>query len=145
MVNQHLAARSAQPVAIPREPAILVGDEDLGRLRDIVESHSFGRDAEPAERLQAELDRAIVVPQAAVPAEVVTMGSRVVFEDVQNGRRREITLSYPRDAEPSSGRISILAPVATALLGLGVGQSIEWALPSGRTTLRIAAVRQPGR
>ncbi len=125
----------------PREPAIILGDADVARLRAVVEWYLSGRDREAAERLEAELDRAVVVPQRQVPPEIVTMGSRVLFEDAESGRRREITLSYPREADPASGRISILAPVAAALLGLRVGDSIDWPLPDGRkATLRIAAV-----
>jgi regulator of nucleoside diphosphate kinase len=124
-----------------REPAIILGDADVARLRAAVEWHLSGRDRESAERLEAELDRAIVVPQREVPPGIVTMGSRVLFEDADTGRTREITLSYPMEADPASGRISILAPVAAALLGLGIGDSIEWPMPDGRqATLRMAAV-----
>jgi regulator of nucleoside diphosphate kinase len=141
MMNLH--RERTRETAFPREPSIIIGKADLERLRAVVESNLFGRDEEAAERLGAELDRAIVVPQDAVPPEIVTMASRVVFEDADTGRTREITLSEPRDADPSQGRISILAPVGTALLGLGVGESIDWPLPNGRTgTFRIAAVNR---
>ena len=124
-----------------REPAIILGNADVARLRAVVEWHLSGRDREAAERLEAELDRAIVVPQREVPPEIVTMDSRVVFEDAETGRRREITLCYPREADPARGRISILAPVAAALLGLRAGDSIEWPMPDCRkATLRIASV-----
>lgn len=124
-----------------REPAIILGNADVARLRAVVEWYLSGRDREAAERLEAELDRAIVVPQREVPPEIVTMNSRVAFEDTESGRGREITLCYPREADPASGRISILASVAAALLGLSVGDSIEWPMPDGRkATLRIASV-----
>lgn len=107
----------------------------------MVEGSLFGRDRAAAEQLEAELDRAAIVPQAQVPPEIVTMEARVAFEESETGRRREVTLCYPREADPSRGRISILAPVASALLGLGVGDSIEWPMPDGRrVTFRIAAV-----
>ncbi len=128
------------------EPAIVLGNADMARLRAVVDWHLSGRDREAAERLEAELDRAIVVPQREVPPEIVTMNSRVAFDDTETGRRREITLCYPREADPAGGRISILAPVAAALLGLSIGDSIEWPMPDGRkATLRIASVLyQPG-
>lgn len=122
-------------------PAIIIGDADLPRLREVVENHLCGRDRVAAERLEEELDRAVVVPQAQVPPRVATMEARIVFEETEHERRREITLCYPRDADPSRGRISILAPVASALLGLGVGDAIDWPMPDGRhATLRIASV-----
>ncbi len=140
MTNQNVAVRTKR-AAPNREPAIILGKEDVERLRTVVEAHVFGRDEPAAERLEAELDRATVVPQAEVPPDVVTMNARIVFEDPEAGRRREITLCYPRDADPASGRISVLAPVAMALLGLRVGDSIDWPLPGGRkATFRIASI-----
>lgn len=127
-----------------REPVIILGDADMARLRAVVEWYLSGRDREAAERLETELDRAVVVSQGEVPPEIVTMHSRVVFEDAETGRRREITLCYPREADPGQGRISILAPVAAALLGLSIGASIEWPMPDGRrATLRIASILYP--
>jgi regulator of nucleoside diphosphate kinase len=124
-----------------REPAIILGNADLARLRAIVERHLDGPDRVAAEQLGAELDRAIVVPQTEVPPEIVTMDSRIVFRDAGTGRSRVITLCHPGEADPANGRISILAPVATALLGLGVGESIDWPMPDGKTArLQITSV-----
>lgn len=140
MTNQTVATR-VRPAGSSREPAIIIGREDVERLRAVVEAHAFGRDEAAAERLEAELDRAVVVPQDEVPPDVVKMNARIVFEDPEAGRRREITLCYPRDADPASGRISVLAPVAMALLGLRLGDSIDWPLPGGRkATFRITSI-----
>jgi regulator of nucleoside diphosphate kinase len=69
------------------------------------------------------------------------MNSRVVFEDEQTGERREVTLVYPREADIDAGKISILVPVGSALLGLRVGQSIDWTLPGGqKRRYRVIAV-----
>ena len=120
--------------------AIHVTQQDLDRLRRIIATHEVGRDAAAAQQLETEIDRAVVVPSDTVPADVVTMNSRVVFED-ETGRRREVELVYPWEAEPRRGRISILAPVGVALLGLSVGQAIEWPMPNGRTaSLRIVSL-----
>src|SRR5262249_46676042 len=83
------------------------------------------------EKLETELLRANVVPRDKVPQDLVTMNSRVVFENMTTGEQREVTLVYPGMADIDAGRISVLVPVGTALLGLRVGQSIEWDLPSG--------------
>ncbi|HET9596686.1 MAG TPA: nucleoside diphosphate kinase regulator [Anaeromyxobacteraceae bacterium] len=120
--------------------AIYVTEHDLERLRRVVAAHESGRDAAAAQQLETELDRALVVPQGELPPDVVTMNSRVVFED-ETGRRRDIQLVYPREAAPERGRISILAPVGVALLGLAIGQEIDWPMPNGRTaSLRIVSV-----
>jgi regulator of nucleoside diphosphate kinase len=91
--------------------------------------------------LQAELDRADVVGHDEVPAGVVTMNSRVRVFDENEGRELVLTLVYPSQADADAGRISVLAPVGSALLGLSVGQSIDWPMPEGRTkTLQILEI-----
>lgn len=118
---------------------IHVARSDMERLRALVEQHSEGRDAVAAERLGAELDRAVVVDQ--LPPGVVGPGSRVRFEDENTHVVRETVLVYPGGADVSAGRISVLAPIGAALLGLAAGDTIAWPLPDGREAqLRILAV-----
>ena len=81
--------------------------------------------------LRRELERALVVSSALVPADVATMNSRVRYMDEKDGARRTVSLVYPSDAEVAKGKVSVLAPVGTALLGLSEGQSIEWDFPDG--------------
>ena len=106
--------------------SLYVTQDDLERLSQLLDSQG-GRFA----KLEGELARAKVVPRADIPRDVVTMNSRVVFENETTGERREVTLVYPHEADIDAGKISILVPVGTALLGLRVGQSIDWELPSG--------------
>lgn len=108
-------------------PSLYLTENDLDRLSDLLQEQG-GRFA----RLEDELARAVVVPREEIPRDVVTMNSRVVFENETTGERREVTLVYPGDADINAGKISILVPVGTALLGLRVGQSIDWELPSGQ-------------
>jgi regulator of nucleoside diphosphate kinase len=81
--------------------------------------------------LTAELKKAVLVDSRRVPANVVTMGSRVRFEDEITGECRDVTIVFPQQANPSLGLISVLTTVGTALLGLAVGQSIVWPFPDG--------------
>ncbi len=84
--------------------------------------------------LQTELDRAeTVVGHDEVPADVVTMNSRVHCREESSGKDYHLTLVYPKDANADEGKISILAPVGSALLGLQVGQHIDWPAPGGKT------------
>lgn len=108
------------------EPSLYLTQDDLERLSDLLQAQG-GRFA----KLEGELARAVVVPRGEIPRDAVTMNSRVVFENETTGERREVTLVYPREADIDAGKISILVPVGTALLGLRVGQSIDWELPSG--------------
>jgi len=88
------------------------------------------------EALEAELARAEIVEPQAMPPTVVTMNSTVRFEVESSAEEFRLTLVYPRDVDASGEKISILAPVGAALLGLAQGDSIEWPKPGGGT-LRV--------
>lgn len=118
-------------------PQIYLTQDDMDRLLALVDAYPGRR----FEKLEAELLRAHVVPREKIPADVVTMNSRVVFENESSGERREVTLVYPGSADIDAGKISVLVPIGTALLGLRVGQSIDWEGPGGaKQRYRIAAV-----
>ncbi len=129
-----------------RKP-IHVTTADLERLRALVDQNLSGRDADAAAQLDEELDRAI--PLDVAPPDLVTMNARVAFVDEASGVRRDVVLVFPREAEASSGRVSVLAPIGSALIGLSVGDDIEWPLPDGRLArlriLSVAPVAHPPR
>ena len=79
------------------------------------------------------LDNADVVPSRQVPADVVTMYSQVLLHDLQTGQRLTVTPTYPADAEPGAGFVSVLSPVGFAVLGLPVGATAQWVTPAGET------------
>ncbi|SDQ02177.1 nucleoside diphosphate kinase regulator [Ectopseudomonas guguanensis] len=110
-------------------PTITITRLDLQRLERLLDSlDEFGPGAQA---LQAELDRADVVGHDEVPAGVVTMNSRVHCREESSGKDYHLTLVYPQDAG-GEGTVSILAPVGSALLGLSVGQHIDWPVPGGK-------------
>jgi regulator of nucleoside diphosphate kinase len=96
--------------------------------------------------LQDELQRATVVAASEVPADVVTMNSRVAFADVTAGVRGTVTLVYPYTGA-GEGRVPVTEPLGAALLGLRAGQEIDWNFPlAGRRRVRVEAVlSQPER
>jgi regulator of nucleoside diphosphate kinase len=124
-------------------PRILVSTDDLERLQRLIEQNQDGRNAPQADLLEQELLRAEALPPERMPAGVVRMNSTVLFEDEETHVRRQVTLCYPAESRGEDGRVSVLAPVGSALLGLSVGQSIEWPVPGGRRRLRIVAVPRP--
>jgi regulator of nucleoside diphosphate kinase len=79
-----------------------------------------------------ELTRAEVLPPESMPDNIVTMRSRLECEDMLTGELHTLTLVYPNEADAEQGLISVLAPVGSALLGLSVGQNIQWDAPGGR-------------
>jgi regulator of nucleoside diphosphate kinase len=124
----------------PRD--IYITKFDLARLRELVEvGLSFKeRDREYLESLQTELDRAHIVDPAAIPHDVVTMNSRVRLKDRETGEETIFTLVFPSDADIEANKISILAPIGTAILGYRAGDLVEWPVPAGMKRLRIEAV-----
>jgi regulator of nucleoside diphosphate kinase len=124
--------------------SIVITREDSTRLCDLIGEIDGGRDAEVLALLDDELARARVVDDSEVSPDVVTMGSRVVYEDVVTGKRSEVTLVYPHAADSQAGRVSVLSRVGSGLLGLSVGQEIAWPMPRGDLRrLRVVSVHQP--
>lgn len=87
-----------------------------------------------------ELDRAHVVDSKTIPKDVVTMNSRARFVDLYTGEERVCTVVFPSDANIEQDKISVLAPIGTALLGYQVGDTIEWRVPSGNKQVRIEEI-----
>ena len=111
-------------------PPITITRLDLQRLENLLDSlEDYGP---AAQALESELARAQVVGHDEVPAGVVTMNSRVHCHEEGSGKDYHLTLVYPQDAG-REGTVSVLAPVGCALLGLSVGQCIDWPTPTGKT------------
>ncbi len=116
---------------------IYVTEKDFMRLKNMLDAH----DGDEFEDLEIELDRAAVLSDTEVPKDLITMNSNVRYLNVQDNKESTITLVYPQDANSSEGKISILAPLGSALIGLKVGQEINWMFPDGKTrTLKILEV-----
>ena len=124
-----------------RKPQIVLSSMDVDRIEALLAAIPASVFPGKAD-LQAELDRAdIMVAPEEIPPHVVTMNSTVQFSILETGKEFCLTLVYPRDMDGSADKISIFAPVGSALLGLSVGQSIDWTTPEGRSLrLRVTAV-----
>lgn len=125
-----------------KQRAIFITDYDMERLRKLLEGTKkwSQRDRECLEKLEEELDRAIVVPSKDVPADVVTMNAQVRVHDLDSEKETILRLVFPADADYEQGRISILAPIGTALIGYRAGDTVEWKVPAGVRRLKIEAV-----
>ncbi len=121
---------------------IVITEADYGRLQRLIESsRQFRqRDAEHLDALEQELERATIAKATDVPHDVVTMNSRVRVRDLDSGREFIYQIVFPRDADVAKNRISVLAPIGTALLGYGAGTTVEWQVPSGMRRFRILDV-----
>ena len=116
---------------ITTRPAITVSERDLERLEAMLAGLPDGQPGVDA--LRGELDRAQVARPEAMPPDVVTMNSRVRFVVEPAGKEVEMTLVYPRDFTGALGQLSVTTPAGVAVLGLAVGQQIEWIAPNGQT------------
>ncbi len=123
-------------------PPIRIRESDADRISNLAIDVEE-RLPQVAELLQTEINRAKVVQDSRLPADVVAMGSTVRFVDDATGVERTLQLVYPQDADIEAGRISILSLVGAGLIGLRPEQSISWPDRSGqRRTLRIIEVSQ---
>lgn len=115
---------------------------DLARLKELLQvGISFkARDRNYLESLQDELDRAHIVEPTAIPDRVVTMNSRVRLKDMETGEENNYTLVFPSDADIEQNKISVLAPIGTAILGYRVGDTVEWLTPGGARKVQIEAM-----
>lgn len=128
-----------------REQPIIVTEFDAGRLRSLLDAHPEAslRDQAHLQELKSELERAVVVDAAQLPSDVITMHTRVRVLDLSSGDRKEYILSFPSEANVAERRLSILAPLGTALLGYREGDEVEWEMPGGLRRLRIEKAVQP--
>lgn len=121
-----------------RKPPITISSLDMERIEALLEKHTApfpGREA-----LEAELDRADVLDPQDMPPNVVTMNSTVRFTLLETGKGSTLTLVYPKEMDGSGDKVSILAPVGIALLGLAVGDECQMPGPTGQVTVRVDAL-----
>lgn len=126
------------------QPVITLSTLDAERLERAIDARrAFRREQDNLERLQEELDRARIVPADEVPESCVRMNSRVRVRDLFTREVLQFQIVYPRDADVNRGRISVLAPLGTALIGVQSGATVQWRVPGGVRRLRVESVEPP--
>jgi regulator of nucleoside diphosphate kinase len=124
------------------ERAIYIADDDRFRLEALLRRTTV-YDLQESQYLAAlggELRRAKVLPRSRIPPDVVTMNSIVRLSDPETGETETYTLVYPEEADIEANKISVLAPVGTALLGYRAGDVVEWPVPAGVRRFRVEEV-----
>ncbi len=124
---------------------LLITLSDLKWLRAMLRSRSDASllDQEHLHDLTEELERAVVIDDDSTPHDLVTINSIVGVEDLLTGKCHAYTLVFPAEADIASGRISVLAPLGTALLGYREGDELRWKMPGGTRHLRVRSVIRP--
>lgn len=126
-----------------KEATIYITALDRQRLEKLIElagERSRRANHQYLSRLEEELERAETVAPEDVPADVITMRSKVRLRDLGSGEEMTYTLVFPSEADYGEGRISVLAPVGTAMLGYRAGETIEWEVPSGMRRLKVEEI-----
>jgi regulator of nucleoside diphosphate kinase len=128
---------------MPLRNRIYITEFDMNRLRGFIK---FARERwekialQYLKELEEELDRANIVKPEEIPSDVITMNSSFRLHDLDSGEEFVYTLVFPGRADSARGKISILAPLGTAVLGYRVGDTVEWDGPAGRKSLKVKKI-----
>lgn len=125
-----------------RKKVIFITNKDIARLRSLIKSTvSTTQNAKrDIEKLKEELDRAKIVDTQNISQKVITMNSIVLLLDLDSEKEYTWRLVYPKDENIDQGRISVLAPLGTAILGYCEGDVFEWDVPSGTRRFKVMKV-----
>ena len=116
---------------------IYLTDKDYNRLLQMVQSQRQKNGLFVVAALSQELKRAKVVPPTEIPADVITMNSRVRLKEMKSAAELDIDIVYPKDADVGKRKVSVLAPVGTAVLGCRVGDEVKWPVAQGMVTYKV--------
>jgi len=121
------------------EKLIYITDNDMKRLKELimVASELDKKDEKYLKDLEGELERGKVVKSQDIPSNVITMNSKIRLRDIDTQEEMIYQLVFPDNADASQGKISILAPIGTALLGYKVGDIVKWKVPAELTKLKV--------
>lgn len=121
---------------------IYITDNDMRRLRELIlVARQFKKEEEKyLQELETELNRGKIIKSQDIPPDVITMNSEVHLRDLSTKEEITYQLVFPDQADASQGRVSILAPIGTALLGYSVGDIIEWKVPAGVAKLKVEKI-----
>jgi len=121
---------------------LYITQHDFKRLQELLEGGGavHDRDRKDLTALTEELKRATIVAADQIPDKVVTMNTRLRLLDLDTQKPFEMTVVFPQDAHVDSGKVSVISPVGTAVLGYAEGDTIEWTVPAGTRRLLIEKI-----
>lgn len=131
------------PMSDPLAKPIFLSEHDREQLTVRLDGLTDERSRRLTERLRNEVERATILPASELPAGTVQIGSTVSLRDLDSDEVEEYQLTLPEHADPAQGRLSVLAPLGTAILGFRSEDEIAWEMPGGTRRLRILKVSEP--
>ena len=126
-----------------KESTIYITEVDLARLRKLIEAardNGVDLNTPYMNKLEDELDRANIVDPKEIAMDAITMRSKVRLKDLESRKEMIYSLVFPNEADVDEGRISVLAPIGTAMIGYRAGDIIEWEVPAGLRRLKVEEV-----
>lgn len=122
--------------------SIFITEADRQKLQKVINLRRefYSENTTGIKALEDELARACILPANEIPEDVITMHSKVVLKELETGEEMTYTLVYPDDADLAAEKISVLAPVGTAILGYRAGDVVDWPVPNGVVRLRVERV-----
>lgn len=119
---------------------IYITEDDYQLLHNLIQQQQQQANTAPNIRLKEELKRAKRVPAELIPPDVVTLNSRVRVLEKKSGSVMDIEIVFPNKADFNAGKISVLSPIGTALLGSREGEEVVWSVPYCKFTYQIQEV-----
>lgn len=121
---------------------IYITQDDYNRLVVMISERekSAAKDSSYLVSLRQELDRATIVPSDKIPPQIITMHSRARLKDMDSGEEMVYTLVFPDEADAAANKVSILAPVGTAMIGCKAGDTVTWLVPAGTRRLKVMKI-----
>ena len=120
------------------KPKITISTFDLAVIEQSMEETRLP--PEFLDELEAELARAEVLEPAAMPENVACLNKQVTFKVLETGKVFTKTLTAPDQVDKYDDSLSVFAPLGAALIGLSVGQSIQWKTNRGLQSVEIIHV-----
>ena len=124
------------------QPSIVITTKDVEKLRDLIREayHTEYRGSDYLKKLAEEIQKASVVQPDQIPSDVITLNSTARLVDRETKEEMVYSIVFPEDADTSQGKISILAPIGTAMLGYKAGDTFEWDTPGGKRIIRVKEI-----
>ncbi|MDD2335151.1 MAG: nucleoside diphosphate kinase regulator [Geobacteraceae bacterium] len=121
---------------------IYITEYDMTRLEEVlaIAAKAAKRDFKHLEELTKELMKAEIVESTEIPSNVITMNSKVLFDDLENNTSKEYILVFPREADIEQNKVSVLSPIGTAMLGCRVGHVIKIKTPTGERRMKVGKI-----
>lgn len=123
---------------------IVIKEKDFVYLNNIIKNIEFYKNKETRnslKRLELELKTAVVVDEEEMPEDVICFNS-IISVLVDKKIKIEIQLVKPEFKDLNAGKISILTPMGSALIGYAQNDTVFWKFPNKLRKVRILKVKQ---